>query len=97
MGELRWITVVSPEALNEVELALEPNANPASQTIQKAIFEHGIPQTAFAVNNTQQEYERLRDLGITFSMEPTDIGTTIIAVFEDTCGNLIQIFQAESK
>lgn len=92
-GEFRWLTVVSPEAPDEVELVLEPNANPAAQSFQKAIFEQGIPLTAFAVDNTEREYERLKELGVSFSMEPTDVGPTIVAVFEDTCGNLIQIFQ----
>lgn len=92
-GEFRWLTVVSPEAPNEVELLLEPNANPAAQVFQKALFEQGIPLTAFAVDNTQQEYEKLREKGVVFSMEPTDVGTATVAVFEDTCGNLIQIFQ----
>lgn len=91
--EFRWLTVVSPEAPNEVELLLEPNANPAAQVFQKALFEQGIPLTAFAVDNTQQEYEKLREKGVVFSMEPTDVGTATVAVFEDTCGNLIQIFQ----
>ena len=92
-GEFRWLTVVSPEAPNEVELLLEPNANPAAQVFQKALFEQGIPLTAFAVDNTQQEYEKLKEKGVVFSIEPTDVGTTTVAVFEDTCGNLIQIFQ----
>lgn len=93
VGEFRWLTVVSPEAPNEVELLLEPNANPAAQVFQKALFEQGIPLTAFAVDNTPHEYEKLKEKGVVFSMEPTNVGTTTVAVFEDTCGNLIQIFQ----
>ncbi len=93
LGEYKWLTVVSPEDEEGTELLLEPNANPASQQFQKSIFEQGIPATMFAVDDIQGEYERLRGLGVKFTTEPTDYGTYSIAVFEDTCGNLIQIIQ----
>lgn len=94
VGEFKWLTVVSPEGPDDIELLLEPNANPAAETFQKAIFDQGIPATSFIVEDIQQEYERLKNLGVVFSSEPTEIedGPTI-AVFDDTCGNLIQIVQ----
>ncbi len=93
LGEAKWLTVVSPDAPDGVELVLEPNNNPATQVFQKALFEQGIPYTAFAVNDIQEEYMRLKALGVAFSMEPTNMGMTIIAMLDDTCGNLIQIYQ----
>ena len=93
VGQFRWITVVSPEGPDDIELVLEPNDNPAAKTYQKALYEQKIPHTAFAVDNIQNEYERLKQLGVVFTMEPTESGPVTIAVFDDTCGNLIQIFQ----
>jgi predicted enzyme related to lactoylglutathione lyase len=93
LGEDKWLTVVSPEGPQDVELLLEPNSNPAAKTFQKAIFEQGIPLTAFAVDDIQKEYARLKKLGVEFNMEPTNMGMTTMAVFDDTCGNLIQIYQ----
>jgi catechol 2,3-dioxygenase-like lactoylglutathione lyase family enzyme len=93
VGEFRWLTVVSPEGADDVELLLEPNANPAARTYQKAIFDQGIPLTAFAVDDIQKEYERLKERGVVFRTKPTKAGPVTIAVFEDTCGNLIQIYQ----
>jgi catechol 2,3-dioxygenase-like lactoylglutathione lyase family enzyme len=93
LGEAKWLTVVSPDAPDGIELLLEPNSNPAARVYQKAIFEQGIPLTAFAVDDIQKEYARLKKLGVEFSMEPTNMGPTTAAVFEDTCGNLIQIYQ----
>ncbi len=93
LGEYRWLTVVSPEDKEGTELLLEPNANAASQEFQKSIFKQGIPATMFAVDDLQGEYERLQGLGVAFTVEPTDYGAYSIAVFEDTCGNLIQIAQ----
>jgi len=93
LGEARWLTVVSPEEPNHVELVLEPNSNPAAKTYQKALVAQGIPLTAFAVDDIQGEYARLKKLGVAFTMEPTNMGMTTIAVFDDTCGNLIQIYQ----
>lgn len=93
VGEFKWLTVVSLEEPDGVQLLLEPNENPAAQTFQKAIFEQGIAATSFAVADVQQEYERLKGLGVTFSTPPTAMGPATIAVFDDTCGNLIQIAQ----
>jgi predicted enzyme related to lactoylglutathione lyase len=93
VGKFRWLTVVSPEDTNGTELVLEPNDNPAAQTFQKALHEQGIPLTALASDDVQKEYERLLKLGVVFTMKPTKAGPVTIAVFEDTCGNLIQIFQ----
>jgi len=91
VGEFKWLTVVSPEEPNGVELLLEPNDNSAAKTFQKAIFEQGIPIASFAVENVQKEFERLKKLGVAFTTEPTDAGPVTIAVLNDTCGNLIQI------
>ena len=88
-GEHRWLTVVSPEEPDGTELLLEPNSNPAAKTYQQAIFEQNIPATAFAVEDVQAEYERLKKLGVVFHSEPTLMGEVAIAVFDDTCGNLI--------
>lgn len=93
-GQYRWLTVVSPDDPDGTELVLEPNANPAAQAYQEALLEQGIPLTAFAVDDVQAEYERLGALGVVFQSQPTPAGPTVIAVFEDTCGNLIQIYQA---
>ncbi|MEL6950949.1 MAG: VOC family protein [Pseudomonadota bacterium] len=95
VGEFRWISVVSPEG-GETELSLEPNVNPAGKTFQEAIFEQGIPFTAFEVDDLDAEYERLKALGVAFTTEPTAAGPVSIAVFADTCGNLIQIYQHQS-
>jgi catechol 2,3-dioxygenase-like lactoylglutathione lyase family enzyme len=94
LGEFRWLTVVSPEGPDDVELVLEPNANPAAKTYQKALFDQGIPCTAFAVDDIPTEYERLTERGVVFRTKPTKAGPVTIAVFEDTCGNLIQIYQS---
>ena len=93
LGKFKWLTVVSPEGPDDIELLLEPNDNPAAKTFQKAIFEQGIPLTAFAVEDIQKEYERMKRLGVVFRMEPTKTGEATVAVFDDTCGNLIQLYQ----
>jgi len=93
VGEYKWLTVVSPEAPDCVELVLEPSDNPATQAFKKAIFEQGIPFMSFWVQDIQAEVTRLKSLGVEFKSEPTNIGPTIIAVFDDTCGNLIQLHQ----
>jgi predicted enzyme related to lactoylglutathione lyase len=93
MGEARWLTVVSPEAPDEVELLLEPNSHPAAKTYQAAIFKDGIALTAFAVKDIQKEHDRLKKLGVVFTMPPTQMGPVTQAVLEDTCGNLIQLYQ----
>jgi predicted enzyme related to lactoylglutathione lyase len=95
LGEgARWITVVSPEEPDCTELLLEPNADyPAMKALKESLMKDGIPFTAFQVDDIQKEYARLKDLSVEFAMEPTNMGTTTIAVFNDTCGNLIQIYQ----
>jgi predicted enzyme related to lactoylglutathione lyase len=94
MGEARWLTVVSPEGPDDVELLLEPMGFPPARTYQKALFEAGIPLTSFAIDDIQKEYERMKKLGVVFKTAPTKMGPVTIAVFEDTCGNLIQMAQA---
>ena len=90
----RWITVTSPEEPDGTQLLLEPNADyPAMKVLKESLVKDGIPFTAFQVDDIQKEYDRLKNLGVEFSMEPTDMGMTTVAVFDDTCGNLIQIFQ----
>jgi len=90
----RWITVVSPEDPDGTELLLEPNADyPAMKALKEALVKDGIPFTAFQVDDIQKEYARLKKLGVEFTMEPTNMGMTTMAVFNDTCGNLIQIYQ----
>lgn len=93
-GEFRFLTVVSPDAPAGVELLLEPNAHPAARTFQKAIFADEIPATAFAVDDIRAEHIRLEKLGVRFTKPPTPMGAVTLAVFDDTCGNLIQIYQA---
>lgn len=93
-GGARWLTVVSPDEPNGTELLLEPNAEyPAMKALKEALVADGIPFTAFQVDDVHAEYERMKALGVEFTMEPTKMGTTIIAVLDDTCGNLIQIYQ----
>ncbi len=90
----RWITVVSPEEPDGTELLLEPNAEyPAMKALKESLMKDGIPFTAFQVGAVQKEYERMKSLGVEFTMEPTDMGMTTVAIFNDTCGNLIQIYQ----
>lgn len=91
MGEFRWLTVVSAEDPNGVELVLEPNAHPAAQAFQQALVEDGIPLTSFAVADVRAEHARLAAQGVRFVQEPAEMGPVMTAVFDDTCGNLIQI------
>ncbi|KYF66560.1 VOC family protein [Sorangium cellulosum] len=93
LGEYRWITVVSPEGPDDVELVLEPNANPASKTYQQALFAQGIPLAAFEVEDLKAEFARLKEHQVAFTKEPTPMGPVMIAVLSDTCGNLIQLYQ----
>ncbi len=97
-GEYRWLTVASPEDQDGTQLVLEPNANPAAKTYQEAIFKQGIRATMFIVDDIQKEYERLKKLGVKFTMQPTKLTGTpsTIAVLDDTCGNLIQITQFQN-
>ncbi|OHR65757.1 glyoxalase [Bacillus sp. HMSC76G11] len=93
MGKFRWITLVSPDDQDGTELLLEPNEHPAAKEYQKKISADGIPATMFGVADIRKEYERLMEKGVKFTMEPTKMGEVTIAVFDDTCGNLIQIVQ----
>ena len=91
LGEHRWLTVVSPADPDGIELVLEPDAHPAAVPFKQALAEDGIPFTSFAVDDVHAEYERLRGLGVRFIQEPTQMPGVTTAVFDDTCGNLIQI------
>ena len=91
MGEHRWLTVVSPEDPDGVELVLEPDAHPAARPFKEALVADGIPFTSFAVDDVHKEYERLVGLGVTFTQPPAVMGPVTTAVLDDTCGNLIQI------
>lgn len=91
LGEHKWLTVVSKEAQDGVELLLEPMGFAPARVYQKALYEAGIPYTMFHVDDIQKEYERLVNLGVKFSLKPTKTGPVTIAVFDDTCGNNIQI------
>ena len=93
VGEDRWITVTSPDGHADVELALEPNANPAGKAFQQAMFAQGIPIAAFEVTGIAQEYERLKSRAVVFTKPPAKMGPVTIAIFADTCGNLIQIYE----
>jgi len=93
MGQYKWLTVVSTEAPNDVELSLEPNANPAGKTFQQAMFAQSIPLAAFEVSDIAGEYTRLKSHGVVFTKEPVSMGPVMIALFSDTCGNLIQLYQ----
>ncbi len=95
LGEHAWITVVSAEAPEGTQLVLEPDGHPAVRTVKRALVEDGIPWTSFAVDDIEAEHERLAARGVRFVQPPTDLGTVITAVFDDSCGNLIQI--AEEK
>jgi catechol 2,3-dioxygenase-like lactoylglutathione lyase family enzyme len=92
-GEYRWITVVSSEGPDDVELALEPNVNPAGKAFQTAMFTQGIPVAAFEVTGIEAECARLTSKGVAFTMLPTRTGPVTIAVLADTCGNLIQLYE----
>ncbi|HEU4741075.1 MAG TPA: VOC family protein [Meiothermus sp.] len=93
LGEAKWLTVVSAAEPNGVELLLEPSGHPAVAPFKRALVEDGIPFTSFAVDDVQAEYERLKGAGVFFTQPPLDAGNVITAVFDDTCGNLIQIAQ----
>ena len=91
LGEHRWITVVSPESPDGPELVLEPDEHPAAKPFKAALVTDGIPYTSFAVDDVHAEFDRLTGLGVTFTQEPAQMGPVTTAVFDDTCGNLIQI------
>lgn len=91
LGEVRWLTVVSPDSPNGTELLLEPDEHPAVKPFKEALVSDGIPFTSFAVDDVDKEFKRLRNLGVRFTQEPAEMGPVTTAVFDDTCGNLIQI------
>ena len=94
MGEHKWLTVVSPENPDGTELVLEPNAEyPPMQALKEALVRDGIPFTAFEVADVDAEYRRLSKNGVEFTGEPVEMGGEKFAIFDDTCGNLIQIYQ----
>lgn len=92
-GQYRWLTVVSPEAPDGPELLLEPSDNPAAKAFKQALYQQGITVASFAVDDIYREYERLKQLDVVFTQAPTPVGPATAAVFDDTCGNLIQIIQ----
>jgi catechol 2,3-dioxygenase-like lactoylglutathione lyase family enzyme len=94
LGEYRWLTVVSPDDPDGCELLLEPDGHPAAKPWKEALVNDGIPYMSFAVEDVYAEFDRLRGLGVRFTQEPLQMGTVTTAVFDDTCGNLIQIAQA---
>ena len=93
LGEFKWLTVVSPDDPEGVELLLEPDVHPAAGPWKKALVQDGIPATTFAVNDAQAEYQRLLALGVKFTQPPVEMGTVTTVVLDDTCGNLIQLTQ----
>jgi len=94
LGEYKWLTIVSPDAQDGVELLLEPSDNPVTKAYKKGLVEQGIPAASFGVENIDEEYNRLKALDVKFTMEPTAMGSVKIAIFDDTCGNFIQIMQS---
>jgi catechol 2,3-dioxygenase-like lactoylglutathione lyase family enzyme len=95
VGEYRWLTVTSPDGVDGVELVLEPMGFPPAQEYQKALFDAGIPATAFTTSDIAGEFERLKSAGVAFRGEPVAMGPITGVIFEDTCGNLIQLVQPE--
>jgi catechol 2,3-dioxygenase-like lactoylglutathione lyase family enzyme len=93
LGPARWLTVVSPEDPDGTELLLEPDEHPAAGPFKEALMADGIPFTSFGVKDVRAEFDRLKGLGVRFTQEPTEMGPVTTAVFDDTCGNLIQIAQ----
>jgi catechol 2,3-dioxygenase-like lactoylglutathione lyase family enzyme len=91
LGEASWLTVVSPESPDGPELLLEPSGHPAVKPYRDALVADGIPLIQLAVDDVAAEHARLTEQGVVFTQPPTDIGTAVIAVFDDTCGNLVQI------
>jgi catechol 2,3-dioxygenase-like lactoylglutathione lyase family enzyme len=97
IGAHRWLTVVSKEQPGGTELLLEPSEHPAAQPFKRALVQDGIPATSFQVDDVDSEFKRLKKLGVRFTMEPMDAGTVRMVVFDDTCGNLIQLVQMTGK
>ena len=96
-GQYRWIALVSPDEEAGTELILEPNVHSAAKEYQERLFADGIPATMFGVEDIQEEYQRLLDLGVEFKMKPTNVGPVTIAIFNDTCGNYIQIAENNKR
>jgi catechol 2,3-dioxygenase-like lactoylglutathione lyase family enzyme len=97
MGEFRWLTVTSPEGVEGVELVLEPMSFPPAQVYQKALFGAGIPAMALITNDVRAEYDRLKGLGVIVRGEPKNMGLITAVLFEDTCGNLINLVQPTTR
>jgi catechol 2,3-dioxygenase-like lactoylglutathione lyase family enzyme len=93
LGEYRWLTVSSPEGMEGVEVVLEPTALAAARVYQKALYDAGIPATAFITKNIRAEMDRLKSLGVKFRGEPREMGPVTVVLFEDTCGNLINLVE----
>lgn len=93
LGDDSWLTVVSPESPDGPELLLEPSGHPAVKPYRDALVKDGIPLAQFAVDDIAAEHARLTNRGVVFTQPPTDIGTAVVAVFDDTCGNLIQLIE----
>ena len=91
LGDDAWLTVVSPESPDGPELLLEPSGHPAVKPFRDALVADGIPLAQLAVDDVEAEHARLTGRGVVFTVPPTDIGTAVVAVFDDTCGNLVQI------
>ena len=96
MGERRWLTVVSPEAPDGTQLLLEPGVDDATKAFKQALYSTGKPLTGFEVTDIQSEYKKLTALGVQFKNEPMDVGSAVVAMFDDTCGNYIQLFEPKS-
>ena len=96
MGQFRWLTVTAPEGADGVELLLEPMGFPPAVTFQRALFEAGIPATAFISRNVAKEYDQLKKRGVRFRGEPAQMGPITAVLFEDSCGNLINLVQPEA-
>lgn len=92
-GDYRWLTLVSPEQLDGVELLLEPDVHHAAKPFKAALKADGIPYTSFQVSNIDEEYERLKGLGVEFFLAPTEVDHVKVAILDDTCGNYIQLMQ----
>ncbi len=93
MGKFRWLTVVSPDEPNGAELVLEPDENPTAKTFKRSLFEQEIPLTAFQVEDIEEEYARMKKLGVVFKKSPTNMGAVTLAMLDDSCGNYVQIYQ----
>ncbi|GAA0250480.1 VOC family protein [Cryptosporangium japonicum] len=93
LGDDRWLTVVSPDQPDGPELLLEPSGHPVVRPYKEGLVADGIPAASFAVDDVAAEFARLSGLGVTFTQEPTDLGPVVLAVLDDTCGNLIQLVQ----